>query len=393
MISIKNLFEIGYGPSSSHTIGPAKAALYVKEKYTFAVYFKIILYNSLNLTGEGHATKESISRYLPDATYELKKDNKKHPNLFYIIPYDSNMNELDKIEFISVGGGLLLINGSPLIENDVYKETNFKDIKNYCINSKIGLYEYITKNEGDLSYMDEVFDVMISEVRDGLKKDGLLPGVLKVSRKAKALFLEEPEEKRNLISAFAYAASEENASSNLIVTAPTCGACGVIPAIVYYLYNYENVTRKLLIEGLIIAGLIGNIIRENATISGAVGGCQAEIGSATAMASAMLTYINSGTLDMIECAAEISIEHSLGLTCDPVRGYVQIPCIERNVLAALRALDCASLAKSIYKNRKISLDTIIKTMYQTGKDLKAKYRETSLGGLALNWGDDEFNCW
>jgi L-serine dehydratase len=225
---------------------------------------------------------------------------------------------------------------------------------------------------------------MIKTVKTGLSKEGLLPGKLMVERKAKSMYntFMKNDSRRGLISAYAFSASEENASGCKVVTAPTCGACGVIPSLVYHAFNNKKLKKSLIIKSLLVAGLIGNIIQNNASISGAVAGCQAEIGSATAMAAAMLCYIDNDSIDVIECASEIAIEHCLGLTCDPIMGYVQIPCIERNVFASLRAIDCANIAKGIVGQRKISFDMIIKTMYKTGLDLPKKYKETSKGGLA-----------
>ncbi|MDR2867707.1 MAG: L-serine ammonia-lyase, iron-sulfur-dependent, subunit alpha [Acholeplasmatales bacterium] len=384
MESIRNIYKIGYGPSSSHTIGPSKACLYVKQKYLNATSFEVILFNSLSLTGLGHDTLTTILRIIPNCQITTKVDKSKHPN-YLIIKSFLNDQLLGLDEFESVGGGKLKING--VIESsgqETYPHQTFTEIKNYCLENHLDLYEYIKKFESDLTFIEPIFQTMLNSVKNGLSKEGFLPGKLLVQRRAKEMYhtFMKNDSRRGLISAYAFSASEENAAGGLIVTAPTCGACGVIPSLVYHAYHNKKLKKSLILKSLLVAGLIGKIIEVNASISGAVAGCQAEIGSATAMASAMLCYIDNDSIEVTECASEIAIEHCLGLTCDPIMGYVQIPCIERNVFASLRAIDCANIAKGIVGQRKISLDMIIKTMYQTGLDMMSKYKETSKGGLA-----------
>ena len=237
---------------------------------------------------------------------------------------------------------------------------------------------------------------MKNGIEIGLKEEGIIPGRLEIPKKAKNLYEENIEnetaelKRTRLLTAYAYATSEQNASGGIIVTAPTCGASGVLPAVLYYLYKEENIPEDKIIEGLAVAGLIGNLVKTNASISGAECGCQAEIGTACSMAAAGYAYIKGFSTDVIESAAEIAMEHHLGLTCDPIYGYVQIPCIERNAVAAIRAIDSANMASLLYKDSKISFDLVVETMYETGKDLSGHYRETSKGGLAKKYCRNKF---
>ena len=402
MKSIKELYKIGNGPSSSHTMGPKKAALLLKEKYPTADLYQIILYGSLAFTGKGHLTDKIILEALKPSNVEIifNKETKelKHPNTMDLIAL-KNKEELGKFRAYSIGGGSIQIEGEDFQEEkDIYDFTTYTDIKNNCKEKNISLLEYVyTQEDKDLSeYLKTVWQTMKKTLEEGLEQEGLIPGRLKIPKKAKTLYSKELEKetaelkRTRLLIAYAYATSEQNASGGMIVTAPTCGASGVLPAVLYYLYKQENVNESKILEGLAIAGLIGNLVKTNASISGAECGCQAEIGTACSMAAAAYAYIKGYSIDVIECAAEIAMEHHLGLTCDPIYGYVQIPCIERNAVAAIRAIDSANMASLLYKDSKISFDLVVETMYETGKDLGSHYRETSKGGLAKKYCRNKF---
>lgn len=393
MYSLQELYKIGNGPSSSHTMGPKKAALIFKAKYSNANRFIVHLYGSLALTGKGHLTDYIIKETLDNCLvlFDYKTETK-HPNTLMIEGYLDD-KFIGKMTFYSIGGGNILAEGEKEIKvKEVYKENSFLAIKEYLKESNLNLVSYVDSYESIDNYLKEVIGIMYSNIKNGLNKSGVLPGKLKVKRKARDIYFSKSEsllgddfDKRKLM-AYAYAVSEENASGGLVVTAPTCGACGVLPAIMFYLKEKYNTTLKEEINGLKVAGIIGNIVSYNASISGAYAGCQAEVGTATSMAAAYAAYILKGELLNIERAAEIALEHNLGLTCDPVEGYVQIPCIERNALGALRALDSAILALYIdAKEAKISFDTVVMTMLETGLSLPRSLKETSEGGLAKNY--------
>lgn len=402
MKSIKELYKIGNGPSSSHTMGPKKAALLLKEKYPTADLYQIILYGSLAFTGKGHLTDKIILEALKPSNVEIifNKEIKeiKHPNTMDLIAL-KNKEELGKFRAYSIGGGSIQIEGEDFQEEkDIYDFTTYTDIKNNCKEKNISLLEYVyTQEDKDLNeYLKTVWQTTKKTLEEGLEQEGLIPGRLKIPKKAKTLYSKELEKetaelkRTRLLTAYAYATSEQNASGGMIVTAPTCGASGVLPAVLYYLYKQENVNETKILEGLAIAGLIGNLVKTNASISGAECGCQAEIGTACSMAAAAYAYIKGYSIDVIECAAEIAMEHHLGLTCDPIYGYVQIPCIERNAVATIRAIDSANMASLLYKDSKISFDLVVETMYETGKDLGSHYRETSKGGLAKKYCRNKF---
>lgn len=402
MKSIKELYKIGNGPSSSHTMGPKKAALLLKEKYPTADLYQIILYGSLAFTGKGHLTDKIILEALKPSNVEIifNKEIKeiKHPNTMDLIAL-KNKEELGKFRAYSIGGGSIQIEGEDFQEEkDIYDFTTYTDIKNNCKEKNISLLEYVyTQEDKDLNeYLKTVWQTMKKTLEEGLEQEGLIPGRLKITKKAKTLYSKELDnetaelKRTRLLTAYAYATSEQNASGGMIVTAPTCGASGVLPAVLYYLYKQENVNETKILEGLAIAGLIGNLVKTNASISGAECGCQAEIGTACSMAAAAYAYIKGYSIDVIECAAEIAMEHHLGLTCDPIYGYVQIPCIERNAVATIRAIDSANMASLLYKDSKISFDLVVETMYETGKDLGSHYRETSKGGLAKKYCRNKF---
>ena len=397
MQSLKELFKIGNGPSSSHTMGPKRATEIFKNKNHDADYFKVILYGSLALTGKGHLTdyiiKKTLEGYKVDIEFDYETKCDVHPNTFDIFAYKDG-ELLNNWRVYSVGGGTFKIEGKKDIDHpDIYKEECFGDIKKVCEEKNIDLYEYVKSVEGDDidEFLKEIWESMQNTIEEGLSKEGMIHGKLKLERRAKSILEKTvPDEtfdlrQTRLLSAYAYATNEENATGGIMVTAPTCGASGVLPAVLYYMKKEYNVEDDLIIKSLAVAGIIGNVVKRNASISGAECGCQAEVGTACSMAAAACSYIKGLNIEKIENSAEIAMEHHLGLTCDPIFGYVQIPCIERNAVAAMRAIDATKLAMLTSKQRKISFDVVVETMYETGKDLQSHYRETSEGGLAKKY--------
>ena len=397
METIKNIYKIGPGPSSSHTIAPYNAAKdFLKHiNYDFD-YIVIDLFGSLSLTGKGHGTdlilKKAFDSYETKINFHNTFENIEHPNTLDFSTY-KNDKLIERKRYYSIGGGDFSTTLSKKDVKDVYPFKTFDGLKNYMKVQKIDDIKCVIDNfeDDDIDeFLKDIFLKMCLEVELNLKKEGFLPGRLHLKRIAKDLFDkaqnidDEIEKITMLITSFAYSASEGNASGEIIVTAPTCGACAVLPSILYYFYKYKNVPVSKIIDGLKVAGIIGDIIKNNASISGAMHGCQAEIGSACSMTSAFICYINDLSLYQIEYGAEIALEHFLGLTCDPVDGYVQIPCIERNGIAALRALTTYLYAKDISNLRRnvVSLDGVINAMKITGESLSKEYKETSIGGLA-----------
>ena len=398
MESLRELFKIGFGPSSSHTMGPQRAASKIKEKYPQATHYEVDLYGSLALTGKGHLTDYIIKQTLGEETLvHFKSDSLPyHPNGMKFYVYQDEQL-LDTITAYSIGGGTVEFKGCQLQQTkQVYPHKNLKEIIQYIEDNGISFYDYVLNYEDEYfkAYLFDVLDSMFTCVQNGLHHEGIIPGRLQLKRVAKSMYQQaintrrESERERLLISSYAYAVSEENACGNKIVTAPTCGASGILPAVLFYCYKQLEIPRKELIKALAGAGLFGNVIKHNATISGADGGCQAEVGSACAMAAAAYGWVLELNNSLIEYAAEMGLEHNLGLTCDPVGGYVQIPCIERNGFGALRAIDAASYAKQLgyLRKNKVSFDSIVNVMKETGKDLNSAYKETSLGGLAKEFG-------
>ncbi|MFI3206269.1 MAG: L-serine ammonia-lyase [Clostridia bacterium] len=398
MESLKELYRIGKGPSSSHTMGPDKASRLFLKKNINATKFEVVLKASLSKTGKGHLTDIAIKNAFQNkectVIFSDKEENLKHPNTMELTAFDEKGEKLDFWRVFSVGGGKIVIDGNDLAKKEnVYPHKNFTEIKHYCIENNLRLWEYVEKFEGKeiFDYLTDVWTRMKNSIRAGLQADGTLPGGLEVQRKAKFLYNqrhidESPQTRENrLVCSYAFAVSEENASSGTIVTAPTCGACGVLPSVLYYEKGRKNFEDNEIVRALATAGLIGNIIKTNASISGAECGCQAEIGSACSMASAGLAELFGMDIEQIEYAAEVAMEHHLGLTCDPIAGLVQIPCIERNAVAGMRAINAVSLANFLTHSRKISFDIVVQTMYETGRDLFSKYRETSEGGLAKTY--------
>lgn len=391
MYSLKKLYKIGNGPSSSHTIGPMEATKEFLKRYPNLDTVNVILYGSLALTGRGHLTDYIIEKTLLPIPCKIDFDistQMKHPNTMEFFGYQDK-KIIGHMIVYSVGGGAIEIEGEqPLKEENIYPLNTFSEIAFYCKKHKISLVQYINQIESLDDYMEDIYQAMINSVEKGIKTSGVLPGSLQVKRKATYIYQQkvnetEYEALRRRVMAYAYATSEENASGGLIVTAPTCGASGVLPACLCYALELKKYDHKTIIDSLKVAGLIGNIVKTNGSISGAEAGCQAEVGTACAMAAAFLASLENLEIEAIERASEIALEHHLGLTCDPVDGYVQIPCVERNAVAALRAIDAAKLASYINNNEsKISFDMVVETMLDTGHDLQSSYRETSEGGLA-----------
>ena len=402
MQSLKSLYKVGNGPSSSHTMGPMAIADRFLKLVPDADKYRIVLLGSLAKTGKGHMTDTVLEKCFAGKTIEIVFDNKTpttvHPNTMDLYAYKSGKEFLRK-RFYSIGGGEIIADGEePNPKAEIYELNSFKEISDYCRKNDIRIWQYVEGVEGAgiWEYLKSIWDNMKESVARGLEAEGILPGGIDVRRKARFLYRqnhidESNETKTNrLICSYAYAVSEENASGGKIVTAPTCGSCGVVPAVLKFLQEKKRFDDMSVLHALATGGIIGNLIKTNASISGAECGCQAEIGTACAMAAAAAGELFGLNIDQIEYAAEMSIEHHLGLTCDPVMGLVQIPCIERNAVAAMRALNAVNLADFLFDSRKISFDMIVKTMYETGKDLKVMYRETSQGGLAKEYTGNSF---
>ena len=391
MDSIKNIYKTGRGPSSSHTMAPQNAATIFKSKYPDAAMYSVELYGSLALTGRGHLTDRVILETLGSEKTKIIFNYDEvftyHPNAMKFKAYDQEGNRLGKWLIFSVGGGELKEMNEPRDESkeEVYFESNMDEILEYCKDDNISLDEYIDKYENLNEYLQDIWTVMQSTILKGLDKTGVLPGRLQVKRKAKDFYEQYKNKKVNEIYSYAaaLAVSEENASGGIIVTAPTCGASGVVPAVLSYAKVIDGKTDIEIVNALKVAGLIGLLAKNNASISGAEVGCQGEVGVACSMAAAAYAYLLGGTNAQIEYAAEIALEHHLGLTCDPVNGEVQIPCIERNAIATSKAITAAKYAMLTDGSHYISLDHAIQTMKETGLDLSTKYKETSKGGLAI----------
>lgn len=394
MESLKMLYKAGRGPSSSHTIGPERACLLFKEKNLNADRFEVILYGSLAKTGKGHGTDEVIRKTLMLAetkiTLCMEEKNLPHPNTMDLIAL-KNGREIDRTRVLSIGGGSIrLEQETPEKPEWTYQETTFHEIHRFCEKHRIRIWEYVEQMEEEdfVSFLQEIWNTMKQAICRGLSDQGILPGGLNVHKRAGELFQnrrdnESPETKENrIMCAYAFAVSEQNACGERIVTAPTCGAAGVLPAVLYYQQEKHGFSDEEILHALDTAGVIGNLVKTNASISGAECGCQAEIGTACAMAAAGLAELFHLSLEKIEYAAEIALEHHLGLTCDPIGGLVQIPCIERNAVAAMRAMNAVNLADVLWNTRKISFDRVVETMKETGLAISSAYKETSEAGLA-----------
>lgn len=397
MITIKELYRIGQGPSSSHTMGPRKAAEQFLAQHPDACRFEVTLYGSLAATGKGHMTDVAILDVLgeerTDIIWEPKTFLPFHPNGMKFRAMDSEGNSSEPWTVFSVGGGALAEEGQQQVDfPEIYDMNSATEIMNWCISTGKSYWEYVQECEdGDVwDYLREVWKVMKEAVERGLDKEEVLPGPLNLRRKASSYFVraegyQSSMKTRGLIFAYALAVSEENAGGGIIVTAPTCGSCGVLPGVLYHLYKSRDMSEKRIIRALATAGLFGNIVKKNASISGAEVGCQGEVGVACAMAAAAANQLFGGSPAQIEYAAEMGLEHHLGLTCDPVCGLVQIPCIERNAYAAARAMDANSYAMFTDGTHRVSFDKVVEVMKQTGHDLPSLYKETSEGGLAQSF--------
>lgn len=392
MKSIKTVYKVGNGPSSSHTVGPYGAAKLFKSRYPEADAFEVTLFGSLAFTGEGHGTGKAILSAIPEAklSFDFETEDIPHPNTMDFKAFKGG-ELLGENRIMSIGGGSIRIEGEESEDDiEMYKENNFTEIMASCKKQGYTLSEFIYNTEGYYlkDYLREIWHEMEACVERGLETEGILPGGLDLTRKAKMLYdMRCHNESSDItmdrtLAAYAFAASEENAAENVVVTAPTCGSAGVIPALFYYMRHDKGYTENEIIDALAVAAIIGNVIRTNASVSGAECGCQAEIGSACCMAAGALASMYGMSIEQVEYAAEVAMEHHLGLTCDPVGGLVQIPCIERNSVAAMRAVNAVNISRFMYETRRISLDQVIATMYETGLDLNSKYRETAHGGLA-----------
>ena len=416
MKTIREIFRIGYGPSSSHTMGPRKAAEIFLEHHPDAAKYQAHLYGSLSATGKGHLTDAAIIDVIPSVEIVWHDEFLPfHPNGMRFCAWNENGDLLDEWTVYSVGGGALaedptssphrlIASGvpeksadfwgalSPIGEASIYPLTRLSDIKDYCDKMGWDYWEYVEHYEGKeiWDYLREVWQVMREAVERGLDHEGVLPGPLHLRRKAASYYIKVAGYKdnlrtRGLVFSYALAVSEENASGGKIVTAPTCGSCGVLPAVLYHTWRSRDFSETRILHALATAGLIGNVVKENASISGAEVGCQGEVGVACAMASGAVNQLFGGTLSQIEYAAEMGLEHHLGMTCDPVCGLVQIPCIERNAFAAARALDSNMYAAFSDGTHSVSFDRVVDVMKQTGHDLPSLYKETSQGGLAKDY--------
>jgi len=400
MKSIKELYRIGNGPSSSHTMGPKKAAELFLVRHPEAASFKVTLYGSLAATGKGHFTDAAIIAVLkPHAQVEIIWQPKIflpfHPNGMTFEAINKDGNKIESWTVYSIGGGALAEEESGEIGGDnreIYQMNTMQEILNWCEVSGKSYWEYVQECEdSDIwEYLAKVWDTMKATIKRGLEQEGVLPGPLNLRRKAATYFIRSSGYKqslrsRGLVFAYALAVSEENASGGVIVTAPTCGSCGVVPAVLYHLQESREFSDARIMRALATAGLFGNVVKTNASISGAEVGCQGEVGVACAMASAAANQLFGGSPAQIEYAAEMGLEHHLGMTCDPVCGLVQIPCIERNAYAAARALDANIYSSFTDGIHRVSFDKVVQVMKQTGHDLPSLYKETGEGGLAKDY--------
>ena len=395
MKSIREIYKIGKGPSSSHTMGPERAARLFRGEHPEADAFRVILYGSLSKTGVGHGTdrvlRETLAPCPTKIVFSEEVLSGAHPNTMDFIALKEG-SEIGRLRVESIGGGDIRIPGRRDTDaEEVYVEHSFAEIADFCKWRYIHtLSDYVELNEGPeiWDFLQEVWQVMKRSIDEGLAASGVLPGGLNVQRKAKFLYEQTPDahipalNEFQQITAFAYAVAEQNADNGTIVTAPTCGACGVLPAVLKYAQVTRDFTDAQICRGLATAGIIGNLTKSNASISGAECGCQAEIGTACSMAAAALAELYQQDLDQVEYAAEVAMEHHLGLTCDPICGLVQIPCIERNAVAAVRAMNACNLSYFLTGSRNISYDMVCRAMRETGVNLDHRFRETSEGGLA-----------
>lgn len=400
MKSIKEIYRIGHGPSSSHTMGPRFAAERFVKKHPNASSFSVTLYGSLAATGKGHMTDKAIEDVLQpiapvDIIWKPEIFLPFHPNGMMFDAFGSQGMKTDSWTVFSIGGGALAeenVSNPDLIVPDIYPMTHMTDIMKWCESTGRSYWEYVEQNEAaDIwNFLGEIWQAMKDSIKNGLDHEGVLPGPLNLQRKAanyyiKACGYKSSLQSRGLVFAYALAVSEENASGGVIVTAPTCGSCGVVPAVLYHLQETRAFSDIRILRALATAALVGNIVKENASISGADVGCQGEVGVACAMAAAAATQLFGGSPTQIEYAAEMGLEHHLGMTCDPVCGLVQIPCIERNAYAAARALDVNIYSSFTDGFHRVSFDRVIEVMKETGHAIPSLYKETGEGGLAKDY--------
>lgn len=398
MESLRQLFKIGLGPSSSHTMGPRRAAVMFRESLgeTVPARYVVTLYGSLAATGEGHMTDvaiiDALQSHAPvEIVWEPETFLPFHPNAVRFAAVDDDGAALAEQTYYSIGGGDIVREGETAAEHpDVYDMNTIAEILDWCGRTGRSYWEYVELCEGPeiWDFLREVWQAMKESVLRGLEAEGVLPGPLGVSRKAVSYYVRAAGhnsslKSRGLVYAYALAVSEENASGHRIVTAPTCGSSGVLPAVLYHLHTSKGFSEQRVLRALATAGLFGNVVKNNASVSGAEVGCQGEVGVACAMAAAAASQLFGGTPSQIEYSAEMGLEHHLGMTCDPVCGLVQIPCIERNAYAAARALDSNLYASFSDGKHSVSFDRIVKVMKQTGHDLPSLYKETARGGLAV----------
>ena len=400
MKSLKELYRVGRGPSSSHTMGPERAALLFAQRHPAAERFRVRLYGSLARTGRGHGTDTVLQKTLPrpaEIVFDTRTEELPHPNTMDFQALEEGTWSAPW-RVLSVGGGEIEAEGiEHITPPEIYPLNTFNEIAALCRAEDIRLSDYVERCEGPeiWDFLERIWTRMKQTVREGLAADGVLPGGLGVQRKARYLHqshhMDESAEtaENRMVCAYAYAVSEQNAAGGIIVTAPTCGASGVLPAVLVYMQKKHRFSEEQILRALAVGGLLGNLIKTNASISGAECGCQAEVGTACSMAAGALAELFGMSLEKIEYAAEVAMEHHLGLTCDPIRGLVQIPCIERNAVAAMRAINALSLANFLFCTRKISFDLVVQTMYETGRDLPGPYRETGEGGLAKLYRQEE----
>ena len=395
MKTIREIYRIGYGPSSSHTMGPRKAAEIFVGRTQEAASYVVTLYGSLAATGRGHMTDVAILDVLKNATIRWMPDVflPYHPNGMKFEALDTDGKVIDSWTVYSVGGGALEEEGKQGDElPELYHLNTMTEILRYCEESGKSFWEYVEECEGKeiWEYLRDVWQVMCEAVERGIDAEGVLPGPLHLARKAASYYVKATGYRDNvrtraLVFAYALAVSEENAAGGRIVTAPTCGSCGVLPSVLYHVGKSKNFSEPRILRALATAGLFGNVVKHNASISGAEVGCQGEVGVACAMAAAAATQLFGGTPSQIEYAAEMGLEHHLGMTCDPVCGLVQIPCIERNAYAAARALDTNVYASFSDGLHRVSFDKVVEVMKETGHDLPSLYKETAQGGLAKEY--------
>ena len=397
MKSIKDVYKIGKGPSSSHTMGPFKSVCHYISNHPDAKELHVTLYGSLAATGKGHLTdwacEEAFRQGKVTIEWKPKENLPQHPNGMKVSILEADGSLADTWTYYSIGGGDIVCIEKPIeteSDNEVYELETLKEIMDWCNANGKAYWEYVEEHEKDnglWEHLENVWKVMREAVERGIDQEGSLPGPLNLRRKASSYFIRaegysDVLRTRGLIFAYALAVSEENACGGTIVTGPTCGSCGVLPSVLFHLQKFYNFSNQRILRALATAGIFGAIVKHNASVSGAEVGCQGEVGVACAMAAAAATQLMGGSPSQIEYAAEMGLEHHLGLTCDPVCGLVQIPCIERNAYAAARALDAAIYSMYTDGRHRVSFDKAVKVMKETGNDLPSLYKETSEGGLA-----------